>query len=221
MPINGLALIRIHSTLDNGQAVINGLHVVNESEGSPPDLGKLQGIADDFATLAVTPYKAMLVTSATMDQITVTQVPDPKVTPAEVVLGASHPVGGGGTRTAGIGTPGPREACALISLKTAAASRRFRGHNFVPPAQDSAPMFGEVWTGSVPYTTAINGWVTFLRTGAGPAGPTWTGSTLSSYQLACYSRIAELQSVQSVALVMTVTTDLRIRWLRSRMRGTS
>jgi len=220
MPINGLAHIAFSGLLPSGQAWVNTFYVVNENETSPPTIAHLQGLADDLAPVFTTPYQGNLVSGASFTLIRATQVRDPKITPAEVVLQAQHPLSVSGVRTASTNFS-PQPACALINFRTAVASRRFRSWMFLPPAMDSGSLLGDNFQTTNAYWTSCVTLNSAYTTGTSIAATRWTGTTLTNYSLCCYSKRAELLSTDSVALILSTSLSKRVRWLRSRQRGTS
>ena len=152
--------------------------------------------------------------------LSATQVRDPKITPPEVVLQAQHPLSVSGVRTASTNFS-PQPACALINFRTAVASRRFRSWMFLPPAMDSGSLLGDNFQTTNAYWTSCVTLNSAYTTGTANAATRWTGTTLTNYSLCCYSKRAELLSTDSVALILSTSLSKRVRWLRSRQRGTS
>jgi hypothetical protein len=213
----GLAQIQLQSTLASGQAVRNTFAISHAAAGTAPDYTELLQLATDIAGYLGTTYEGVLTPGDTFVQVVARQVNDP--TSPAVLLEAAFPVGTAGTRTIS-GNASPDEACAVLSLKTPNASRRFRGHLFVPPCKHAADLNGEHWDAASAYHTAVEAFRTKLDDGCGPT-PTWTGTSLHNYTLSIFSKVAATAAQPSVASVQTVTTDYRVHWLRSRGRGTT
>ena len=216
----GLISLQLVSHIDNGQQISNTIHVSDETAGSPPDLTHLQGVVEEFAALAVTPYKNLLTTADTFDTIIGKQVADPLSVPPDVVLEYQHTVGGAGTRTFPAANRGPDQLCGLVGFYTPNASRRFRGHNFMPPLHDNTQLQGEALSPTGSYYIAMGGWVTFLQTGLVNATTRWTGSHLGAYSIVIYSKRAAQTGQPSVANCSAILRSTQTRWLRSRARGT-
>ena len=117
-------------------------------------------------------------------------------------------------------TPKLASSVLFASMKTPNASRRFRGHNFLPPIVDVASLSGNVLDPSAAYATAAAAYVAKLQTGCQPS-VTWTGTDLSAWSLCIYSHAAAVLSSPSVAAVQLVTLKSKVSFLRSRERGGS
>lgn len=217
MLFNGLAKIQIASSMASGQAVLNTFYVSDTALGHPPALADLSGLCTDLHTFLGTQYRAVLTTGDTLVEYRAYQVADP--TDPEPVLEASDAIALAGTRTVS-SDPSPQSLCALLSLKTPNASRRFRGHLFMPPAKDASALIADGFKPSQAYMVAVNALQTKFRAGNGPT-PTWTGTTLSNYGLVVYSHRAASLGDPSVALTNNVTNNASAHWLRSRERGTT
>jgi hypothetical protein len=220
MPLDGLASVQLLSHDGQGQEISNTFFVSDETASAEPSLAELTGIAADFAALAVTPYKALLHTSNTFDLIKVSQVADPTVTPPEVVMAAVHGVGGAGTRTTSTLPVTPKEMTGLLKLTTPNASRRFRGHLFLPAFLDSQAFANDSLDQSSVWWTAANAFRLVLDSGRVDATPRWSGATISKYSLVCFSRAAAKLGQASVANVSQTSLSTKVRWLRSRNKGT-
>lgn len=217
MAHNGLAQLQIQSHAADGQAVVNSLHVCNPAAGSPPDVPTLLGLATEFWAWISATYTALCCTDVTIDQIVARQVNDP-ATPG-LILEAAYTVGTAGTRGTGA-RQGPRSLCGIASIKTPTASRRFRGHNFLPPITDVASLSGNNLDPSGTYHTAAAAYVAKLQAGCEPS-PTWTGTHLASYSLAIYSLTSDRVAGPPYAQVSLVTLQTKVSFLRSRERGGS
>jgi hypothetical protein len=107
-----------------------------------------------------------------------------------------------------------------VSLKTPVASRRFRGHNFLPPIMDVASLSGNNLDTSAAYWTAAAAYVAKLQTGCAPT-VTWTGTNLSAWRLSIYSKKAASLSLPQNADVQLCQLKNKVSFLRSRERGGS
>lgn len=212
---NGLAQLQIQGHMADGQAVLNTLHINDVGAGTPPDVTALTNLASDFWAWISGTYLALASTTLTVDQVVARQVSDP--TAPVIVLEASHPVGTAGSRGTGA-RQGPQSLCGIASIKTPNASRRFRGHQFLPPIVDVASLSGNNLDGSGAYATAAAAYVAKLQAGCAPS-PTWTGSTLAAWTLCIYSLAAAKLTQPSVAEAQLVTLKSKVSFLRSRERG--
>jgi hypothetical protein len=216
--LHGLASVTLLSTLDTGQQCANTFHIANGSLGAAPDPATLANLASDLNSYIGTEYKAVLRTVDKLDAIKVAQVPDPTI-PGDPYADYLLPLNAAGTRTAVDGLM-PREACLCISEKTNSGQRSYRGHMLLPPAGDVAAANGESWKTSQAYYLACAAFAAKLDDGAGTS-PTWTGSTLHSWNLAIYSKTLQARALPSVTGVIALVANARIHWLRSRARGTT
>jgi hypothetical protein len=214
---NGLAQIQIQSHMADGQAVLNTLHINDAGAGSPPDVPTLTALAHEFWTWISGTYLALCTTTCTVDQVVARQVSDP--TAPVIVLEAAYPVGTAGSRGTGA-RQGPTSLCGIASIKTPNASRRFRGHQFLPPIEDVASLSGNNLDGSAAYYTAAAAYIAKLQAGCAPS-PTWTGTNLASWTLCIYSLAGAKLSQPSVATAQLVTLKSKVSFLRSRERGGS
>jgi hypothetical protein len=214
---NGLAQLQIQSHMADGQAVLNTVHINDVGAGSPPDVTALTNLATDFWSWISGTYLALAPTTMTVDQVIARQVSDP--TSPVIVLEAAHPVGAAGTRGTGA-RQGPQSLCGIASIKTPNASRRFRGHLFLPPIVDVASLDNNNIAASSAYQTAAAAFVAKLQAGCAPT-PSWTGSALAAWTLCIYSLAAAKLTQPSVAAAQLVTLKSKVSFLRSRERGGS
>jgi hypothetical protein len=214
---DGLAQLQIQSHMDDGQAVLNTLAICDPSSGSPPDVPTLLGLATEFWTWIASTYTALAPTTMTIDQVLARQVDDP-ASPG-LILEAAHPVGVVGTRGTGA-RQGPTSLCGVASIKTPTASRRFRGHNFLPPIIDVASLSGNNLDGSAAYATAATAYIAKLQAGC-VTTLTWTGTHLSAWSLAIYSLKSDQLAGPPYAQATLVTLKSKVAFLRSRERGGS
>lgn len=211
---NGLARVTFLSKYGNGQAISNTFHIFNATAGAPPDLAELTQLGTDLHTYFATAYEAVLTADDTFVQITVGQVTDP--TSPVVELEAVNTVNHVGSLSSGRTTP--RSAAVLFSLRSPVASRRSRGHLFLPGIPSSSSLNGDNWSSSL--LTNWNSLQALFNNGVAPT-PTWTGAALADYYLAIYSKTGALLGEPSVNGVSAVVVSPVVRWLRSRERGAS
>lgn len=218
MPLlTNLAEVQFLTTMTSGQAVSNTFHISKGAGGSVPTLADLTNLAADIVTYFQTTYQATIATTDTFQSVTVRQVTtDPATDPAAQ---AQQTVAHVGTHTLS-GSAAPESACAVLRIKTPLASRRSRGHLFLPPGKVAADMAGDVWSAGSTYITNCNNLAAKFATGCLPT-PTWTGSTLSAWTLCVYSKTAALAAQPYVTLANAAVVDPKVHWLRSRERGAS
>lgn len=215
---NGLARVNILSTLRSGQAISNTFHIAKPGASAPPDFTDLGVLATDIAAWFETTYRAVLTSGDTMQKVTCYQVTDPtaivleeesSVTIAAVGTGDSNP------RTT------PDSISAIMSIHTPNASRRFRGHLFLPGQWYAGGLDGDKWlVASDTWRTNALALVAKFSDGLLPS-VSWTGTDLPDWNLAIYSKAAALASVASVANANACVLDEKVHWLRSRERGAS
>lgn len=212
---NGLVQVNIRSHEADLQQTSNTFHIFNPSAGAPPDVTELTTLATQLASQLTTVYRAMLVTTATLDDIVCKSVnlPGGSDIPGE----ATSTINQAGTRTIA-GTAMPKALCALVALRVPAATRRFRGHMFMPPAFNSGSVAGNNLDTSNAYYTAVVAYAAELAKGT-PTGAGWTGSSLSHYQLVVYSPTQAAAALPYTGLVQAVVVRLHVSFLRSRERG--
>ena len=220
MPLDGLAQVQFQSQAANFQEISNSWYLTKRSAGSPPDLATLNALAIDLVAYLKTTYLGMLMNSSTLQWVRVRQVKDPSVPGGDTIQEAAAFVGLPGVRTPGTAIGIPQEACTVIQFQSPFASRRFRGHNFMPPIALATELAGENVDSSKPYYVAVQAYVTQLGHGIDGAPTRWTGTELPGYSLACYSHRAQVLSLPSVAEVTNIGAPLRVHWLRSRNKGT-
>lgn len=214
--LNGIAKVSMVSHLGSGQTIVNTVHIAKAGLGTPPTITQLSDLAAQWSTYFAPTYEALLTTQDTFDRIQVSQVPDPAAPTAP--LEAVQLVNAGGGRTPG-GAQVPDSLCAVLSLKTTIASRRFRGHLFMPPVINNASVASGNNVGtSGAYYTALSNFAARLATG-GTLAPTWTGAELSTWVLVVYSRVAAAAALAYDTPVFAVTISPKFHWLRSRERG--
>jgi hypothetical protein len=93
---------------------------------------------------------------------------------------------------------------------------------FLPPALSQASYANDLFVmGSEAYWQAALTIQALMTNGMATGGSHWSGSVIGTYDLCVYSHKIQLQHGQSVALVTSVTLSNKVRWLRSRARGTT
>lgn len=210
-----LASLQILGHMQNQQTVSNTIHVAKPGSGVAPDVPTLQGLADEFWAYISTTYLATFHASGFVDQVVAKQVMDPKI--KDSPLEAQHIVNAAGTHS----PPGavvPQSLCGVVSLKTQLASRRGRGHLFMPPALSATSFTADLLTVSDPYYVALTAFATALQKGC-TLSPTWSGTHLSQWSLCIFSKAAALLSQTDVAICSAVIVKPKAYWLRSRSHG--
>lgn len=212
---NGLARISILSFDISGQAVSNSFYVVDPGAGSPPNDGELAGLLTDLSAWFDTTYLALLWTGSTLDSWSAKQVvaPGGSDVPIEHVLS----INAAGTAGSAGSTLLPEPICPVVSLKTGFASRRARGHMFLPPALKSGSTDRQTFqTGT--WWTAVQAYTAKLAAGCG-SSPSWTGTHLSNYNLCVYSKTADAAAETAIFACTTAVTGTKVHYLRSRAKG--
>jgi len=214
---NGLARIQLLSSLVTGQGVSNTFYLSKSGAGSPPSLTNLNDLSTQLYTWLGTQYRALLGTNAQFNSISAEQVSDP-LSPV-TVLKYVNTLNVAGSRTPA-SPAAPQSATAVMSLQTPNASRRFRGHLFMPPFLDPSNMSGDSWNTGSGNWTSLSSFNSKMNAGCGTS-PTWTGAELSGWTLSIYSRTAAMAGDPSVAICSATICSPRIHWLRSRERGST
>jgi hypothetical protein len=214
---NGMVRVNFLSTLHSGQAVSNTFYLHDDGAGSPPAFDDMVTLANDLDAWFEAFYCALLQEDDLFKSITVYQVADP--TAPEPVLEATNHVNSPGTNGAGPrGTPD--SIAALLSFKTPNASRRYRGHIFLPGTPDPSDLNGYVYVPTGGWKDARQALALSFAAGI-ITDITWTGDKLPDYNLVIFSKTAALAGGSPVANVSAVVRDDRVHWLRSRERGAS
>jgi hypothetical protein len=214
---NGMVRVNFLSKLVSGQAISNTFYLHDDGAGAPPAFDDMVTLGEDIGDWFGDAYKGLLQEDDTFQSITVYQVADP--TAPEPVLEATNHVNLAGT----LG-PGPRgtpdSISGLISFKTPNASRRYRGHLFIPGTPDPTDLNGDIFVPTGDYADARTALQGNFQAGIITA-ITWTGDKLPDYNLVIFSKTAALAAAASTANVSAVINDNRVHWLRSRERGAS
>lgn len=217
MPIvPDVAAVQFLGIQADGQASSNTFHV-HKSGAGIPDLPTMLALATDIKAWFDTTYRAMMTTADTWQSIKVSQVIFPTGSgPYGEQLLVVNEAG-----TVSSSKSCPESVCGLISLKTNVAKKYARGHLFLPPAWDKADLGApRVWgTGAVYKTNGIALAAKFAA-GCGPT-PTWTGTQLSGWTLAIYSKQQDKVAGPAVTDCAGAIFSNTVRWLRSRERGTT
>jgi len=220
VPLNGLIRVNLIGTALSNQQVANTFYVGELSSNSAPSYDKLQGVAEDLYTWLGTQYRATIHDATTFNRIECHQVADPTVVPPELTLKYVKTVDLPGTRAQSGSTITAQQECALLAFATGIASRKFRGHNFLPPALDIAALNGANWSSTSTYWLSCVQYKARIEAGIEGASSRWTGPELGNWVLVQYSRKARLDGQAWVQTTQAVTLSPEIRWLRSRSKGT-
>lgn len=215
--LNGLCAVTFLGHAGNGQVSSNTFHISHEGAGAPPDEPTLMALAAELQTAFAASYVGLGTTDWTWDQIVTKQVSDG--TSADVLLEGAKVVNLPGAIT-NAGPYIPYGLCGCLSFKTAAASRRFRGHLLLPPCKVAAAVDGNILKTTGDYWMNMGALATAFALGTvGGAG--WAGAHLADYKLAVFSRTAARLSVPSVANATAVIRKPTVSFLRRRERGTT
>lgn len=215
-PIGNTLLLQFQSHLPDIAVVRNSFHVRrNETAGDVDEAFLVSLLNADGTDNLVDAYRAMLTSNMEFDGVFVRQVQDP-LNPSDPKLEHYRPIGLPGLRTPG--SPGsPMEACAIASLHSDTASRRFRGHVFLPPAIDSSQLGGSHWTLTGSYSVAIATFLAELFHTMEPSGGAHYDGAWNDVDLVVYSRKARsLDADQFYAQVQSASNNRKVHWLRSR-----
>lgn len=204
------------STLKDGQKISNTFAL--DVGAVTVDDAFLTSLLTAFnATGATEPrakYLAMLKTVDTLDEIRVSQVPNP-ATPHEPVLRRSVFPAIAGTESVTT-DDAPAEATATLTLQTGLTSKRYRGRMFVPPPRRQASMDRENWLVGGSWEAAVKAWRDWLiRLCVGSATRYSTG-VFSGVNLGVYSRVADAAGDAGIQPCLGVRYNAKIHWLRSR-----
>lgn len=214
--LNGLCKVTFLGHSSDGQVTSNTFHISHEGAGSPPDEPALMQLATDLGTVFAE-YKGMGTTDWTWDQIVTKQVSDGAGT--DILLEGAHIVNVAGA-IPNSGPYVPYGLCGCLSIKTSAASRRFRGHLLLPPVKVAAAVDGNVLKTSADYWLNMGALISLFAPGfVGGAG--WAGAALADYRLCVFSRTAAREGVPSVANAIAMVRKPKVSFLRRRERGTT
>ena len=212
--VDHLAGVRITSELQDGQLVVNTFHF--RVDETLPNEAKLQGFVDGWSgSDASDDYLGTAPVYSTLRRVDAFQVVVPlsgSDVPIEVSAFPDDAfTGGSGTLNL------PDQACALLRLHTGFASRRARGHNFLPPSQKADQLDGSRhW--------ASGGYLGNCQNFAATVADQWlTGQEHPAYvegmDLCVFSHVAAMEDAATDDLafrVTSLTVDTHVHWLRSR-----
>jgi len=209
---NGKLVRVVMRAIDNATSdqQVNTFHydfVDSTIGGESPNSG--QSLADFFRDNVMTPFKAMYISSWTIQPVIVAQEMDPqnKLAPrSEWVSGTAA----AGTRSAQTDYL-PRAACGVASLTTDHIGKRYRGRCFLGGSLSEADQTGGVWQSGI---TSL--WTTYLN--AIPHQPdvaAGLGQSVANWGI--YSRTNRAQDVDPyISAVQSYAIRTQFRWLRSR-----
>jgi len=216
-PLSDIVRVQFKSLVSPiSQTCLNTFHIGKAGSGIP-SLATMTALATELQTAFTSTYRGMLRTADSWQSIIVSQIADPLDPDPEVRF--EKTVNLAGTRT-NPATTVPDAICAVASLRSPLASRRYRGHLFLPPSLDQASIAGQAFLTSNAYFLAAQALVATFATGVGPS-QTWAGTNLSTWQLVLYSKRDRLDTGTYQTAVSAVTLSSTIHWLRSRQRGTT
>ena len=199
-----------------GQLVANTFHVRQNPTAGDVDATHLQSLLNDANTTALkNAYKACIPSTGTLDVLVARLVPDPQFPDADRAE-AARTIGEAGTFTSD--QRDPPGLCALLTLGTDLAGRRFRGRVFMPPSLDSTVLNTGIFVASGTYWTNFTAFITELSktmypSGAGHYGGAWNDNDLCVYSLTARK---ESDSARYYARVVAATRRQAPHWLRSR-----
>lgn len=207
-----LIQVQFQSSRFDGQQARNTFHV--QHDGGDLDLAALQTLAAAFVDQWGGTYAGVLANGWTLDFVNVQQTKEARVV-GDAPVEWSEAADIDGTRS-GTGDAAPEELCALLSLKTGLASRRFRGRQFMPPAEFINQVNGENVKASSTYETNVNALAAkYDQLISGHDHP----EPFDGFDLVVYSRVADVVAAPNFyARVSTIVFNRRIHWLRSRGR---
>lgn len=209
---NGKVVRVVMRAVENatGDQQVNTFHydlidpTIGGSTNNDPQL-----LADAFRDAVMTPFKALYISSWTIQPVLVAQEIDPQnrlAARSEWVSGTAA----AGTRSAQTDYL-PKAACGVASLTTAHIGKRYRGRCFLGGSVSEADQSGGVWQSGI--TTLWNTYLAAiprqpdLVSGVSPATADWS----------VYSRTNRLEDVDPyLSPVVNVTLRTQFRWLRSR-----
>lgn len=198
-----------------GQAYRNTLHFYTHDSADPVTFDVLKACANSAAVSdLIGAYKQLLTSGARLDAVLFRQPRDPlhpTDLPAEYLLEVDE----AGTRTADGDLPA--EYCAILRGETDTASRRARGHLFLPPALDKASLatHGDFGDASVYYSACV-GLIDQLLGWLFTAGGSHVGGAANDFDLATYSRRARAADEPYLFRWTGMRVPHRAHWLRSR-----
>ena len=168
-----------------------------------------QSLADYFRDNVMAPFRALYISSWTIQPVIVAEELDPQ-NPLAARSEWTSGTAAAGTRSAQTDYL-PRAACGVASLTTDHIGKRYRGRTFLGGSTSEADQTGGVWQSGI--TTL---WNTYLA--AVPKQPDLaTGVSVSVANWVVYSRTNRAQDVDPYAsAVQSFAIRSQFRWLRSR-----
>lgn len=167
--VHRLALI---SSITQPADVVSTLHLRVE-ESAPFASVSHADLLDAVVDGLVPEYRAMLHSSASLDEIRISVEPDPS-DPGDVPVGESRAVGLAGTRAL-TGNIGPVELCGCVALKTQLLGRSFRGHVYGTPIMATGQIAAEeLLSMTSGYGLALSNFADAIESGI-EGGDFWTG----------------------------------------------
>jgi len=213
--VDHLVRVQLLGLTSDGQAVSNTWHF--RTDEATPNLAKLQGFVDGFITSEEEDnYLALMPTVDRLQRVTASQVVIPLTGDDVPIEASSFPdhTGTGGTGPFDL----PDEACCLLSLHTGFASRRARGHNFLPPPREKAMLAteGGVWK-STNYFARCQDFSNGID--ANWLEGTEHAAYVEGMDLCVFSRTAAMANAEVDQYAFKVTNTSvhnHVHWLRSR-----
>lgn len=198
-----------------GQQVANTFHVRQNPTAGPVDVTHLRALlADAFTDTLILRYRGLLPTVGTLDYVIARLVHDPQF-PDAPRPEAIRNVAQAGTFASA--DDDALELCAVLTLGTELAGRRYRGRQFAPPPLEKAQHDDESWDPAGGWWANFGTWEgelskTCTDAGAAHYGGAWNDNDLCVYSL----RARQLAVDPYYARVISRTRRGRLRWLRSR-----
>lgn len=209
---NGKLLRVVMRAVDNasGDQQVNTFHYDLKDSAVPGEpANDPQALADYFRDNVIAPFKAMYISSWTIQPVVVSQELDPQnplAARSEWTSGAAA----AGTRAAQTDYL-PRAACAVASLLTANIGKRYRGRVFLGGSTSEVDQSGGIWQSGI--TTLWNAYLAAI-----PLEPDIaTGVSTSSAKWGVYSRTNRAADIDPyISPVISKVLRTQFRWLRSR-----
>lgn len=214
--ISDIFSLQFRSTIRGGVLVANTFHVRQNPTAGGVDAAHLTALlADANTTTLITKYRDLLTTADTLDAVVARQVPDP-LFPADPRAEAARAVGSAGTRS-NANYACDQALCAVVTLGTDLAGRRYRGRFFVPPVLEDQLQNGGQFNTAGSYWTGLTGFLTELAKTMYPAGAGHYGGAWNDNDLCVYSMTARrVDASPYYARVVAATRINKQHWLRSR-----
>lgn len=209
---DGKLLRVVVRAVDNatGDQQVNTLHYDLQDSVIPGNAANdPQALADFFRDNVIAPFRALYISSWTIQPVVVSEELDPQQ-PARARSEWTSGSALAGTRAAQTDYL-PRAACAVASLVTNHIGKRYRGRMFLGGSTSEADQSAGVWQSGM-----ITLWNAYLA--AIPKQPDIaTGTSSSSATWGVYSRTNRTQDVDPyISPVISTPLRTQFRWLRSR-----